>query len=457
MSLPPVAYSESLADLGRSTAKYYWEASVGRLGSLARRYSLPGIYTPATAAMGEPPSPLSPLLTLPPEIREHIYRFILNPDANRIFNEDEYTDYDYRDALVLFRLNQLIYYEARKVFRNLNVFVRIETPFPNAREYVAFEGHVPILMKNQRAARFKGWSLSAQIGAPQTPIAEAEPHFIVILLDDLEKFTKIWFYSDLSNPGLNRFLSLNLELRDPYTPEWEDKRMPKWIQRQLLMPFGQVKNLRQIKLTGNPKPLSSIESELRVEQEKPYPTPEQCLAETTRLKDEGNKQIKAGNYRDALELYNQAWAAMFIIIKGRQRHVHGESYFTRELLEDPYKGKSGHLERLSLRIQLVSNTCLAYLKLEDWEEVIFWGMRTIQMFQQMSGADEHDTEPAQEAVPAEFPGRIYIGRIYFRTAMAYKACEDRYQARKLLRVAQVYMPTDALIREELASLTIKLG
>lgn len=454
MSLPPIAYQESLADLGRTTARYCWDASIGRLGSLARRYSLPGTSTPA-ASMGGPQS--SPLLALPPEIREHIYRIVLNPDANRLLSEDEYTDYDYREALVLFQLNQQVYYEARKVFRDLNVFVRIETPFPNAREYVAFEGHVPILMKDQRAERFKGWSLSVQIGAPQTPIAEAEPHFIVILLDDLDKFTRIWFYSDLSNPGLNRFLSLKLHLRDPHTPEWEDQRMPKGVQRQLIMPFGQVKNLRHVKITGNPKPLASIESEMRTEQAKAYPTPEQCLAETARLKDEGNKELKASNYRAALERYTQAWAAMFIIIKGRQRHVHGESYFSRELRDEPYKGKSGQLERLNLRIQLVSNTCLAYLKLEDWEEVIFWGMRTIRMFQQMSGADERDVEPAQEAVPPEFPGRVYIGRIYFRTAMAYKACKDRDQAKKLLKVAQVYMPNDALIREELASFTLQLG
>lgn len=50
-----------------------------------------------------------PLLALPAEIRESIYRFLLNPDANRVFGPDEYNDYNYRDSLVLFRLNQQIY------------------------------------------------------------------------------------------------------------------------------------------------------------------------------------------------------------------------------------------------------------------------------------------------------------------------------------------------------------
>ncbi|KAI0162706.1 hypothetical protein BJ166DRAFT_275394 [Pestalotiopsis sp. NC0098] len=455
-----LANPESLLDLGRSTAKYYWEASFGRLGTLARRYSLPGSNSTGygyTMAQTQQLTP-SPLLDLPPEIREHIYRIILDPDANRLHHPDEYTDYSYRDALVLFRLNRQVYYEARKIFRDLNVFVRIETPFPNAREYVALEGHVPILMREERAERFANWSLSARIGAPQTPIAESDPHFIVILRDDLDKFARIWLYSDLSNPGLNRFLSLTLCLRDPYTPDWEDRRMPKWLQRQLVLPFGAVKNLRRVEFTGDTPPLASIEAEMRAEQAKPYPTPEQCLAETARLKDAGNTELKAGNYQAALDLYTDAWAAMFIIVKGKQRHVHGEAYFARELHDEPYKGRSGQLERLALRIQLVASTCLAYLKLGDYEEVIFWGMRTIHMLQQMSGADERDdVPPEREVVPDNFPGRVQIGRIYYRTAMAYKACKDRDQAKKLLRVAAAYMPSDRSIREELATYTLKLG
>lgn len=65
------------------------------------------------------------LLTLPPEIREEIYRLILTPNANRVYNPDKYTDYDFHDALVLFKINRQIFIEARKVWRDLNVFVRI--------------------------------------------------------------------------------------------------------------------------------------------------------------------------------------------------------------------------------------------------------------------------------------------------------------------------------------------
>ncbi|KAI1851623.1 hypothetical protein JX265_010707 [Neoarthrinium moseri] len=395
-------------------------------------------------------------LTLPPEIREQVYHLLLNPDASRLSHPDEYTDYNYRNALVLFRLNRQIYYEARKVFRDLNIFVRIQTPFPNAQDYVAFEGHVPILMKGQPAARFQGQSLNVVIGAPDTPIQEAEPNYIVILLDDLEKFAKIWLYSDLTNPGLNRFLSLELDMRDPYTPDWEEKRMPKWVQRQLLMPFGDVKNLKSLTIKGDPKPLASIETELRAQQQIPYPTAEQCLSECARLKTEGNKELTAGNYHTALRLYAQAWEAMFIIVKGRQRHVHAEAYFSRELHDEPYKGRHGQAERLQLRVQLVANTCLAYLKLEDWEELIFWGMRTIGMMQQATGANEHDISPEDEAMLG-FPAAVQLGKIYYRTAMGYKALGVKDQAKKLLRVAKVYLPRDENVSRELAEFTLKLG
>ncbi|KAK8076512.1 hypothetical protein PG994_003784 [Apiospora phragmitis] len=402
----------------------------------------------------EPPS----FLTLPPEIREEIYRIILHPDANRVAGRDEYTDYDYRPALVLFPLSTQLYYEARRVFRDLNVFVRIETPWPEAHHHVAFEGHVPILMKHARAAAFRGHSLAVAIGAPHTLMQEAEPQHFVILLDDLPKFAATWRYADLTNPGLNGYLTLTLQLRDPhFAPELrcEEPR------RQLLLPFGAVKGLRETVVTSDAattaKPFFSVENELRAAQQVPHASPAACLAETARLKAEGTKELTAGRYHQALALYTRAWEAMHVVVKGRQRHVHAEAFFAGELREEPYVGKNGQLERLVLRVQLVANTVLAYLKLEDWDEARFWGMRTITTMRQSIGAhDRHDVAPEEEAVTG-FPAAAPLGRIHYRTALAYKELGNKAEARKLLRVASVYMPTDPNVKKEIAACALRLG
>ncbi|KAI0483140.1 hypothetical protein GGR56DRAFT_227530 [Xylariaceae sp. FL0804] len=396
-------------------------------------------------------------LELPPEIREQIYAEILHPDNNRLFRPDEYTHYDYRAALVLYRLNQQIYLEARKIFRELNSFVRIETPWSEAQDHVAVEGHVPIMMKGARAERFMGHSLRVQIEAPIVASPGEHMQYFVILVDDLPAFTKVWFYSNLSNPGgLNHFLSLQLALRDPYAPEWEEKRVPRRLQRRLLLPFGMVKDLRHFSITGNPKPLSSIVSEVKAEQAVPPPSPERALAEATRLKTEGNAALNAGQYRDALQLYKRAWEAMHIIVKGRQRHIHAEAFFARELEEEPFKGKNGQVERLGLRTQLVANTCYIYLKLEDWEEVVFWGMRTIGLVRQATGANEYEIPPENEALTG-FPSATSVGKIYHRTAVAYKELGDKDQARRLLRVAHEYLPHDRTVQKELAACALRLG
>lgn len=399
----------------------------------------------------------SSFLTVPAEVREHVYRFILRPDANRVAKRDDCTDYDYRDALVLFKLNKQIYFEARKIFRDLNVFVRIETPWPEAQNHVADEGRTPILVKQERAKRFRDHSLSVLIDAPQTPIQNTEAEKFVILLDDLAKFTRTWHYAELSHPGLNRFLRLTLDLRDPYTPDWEETRVSRALQRRLLLPFGEVKELREVNIRGDPTPFPSIEAELKELQAVPYESAEHCLRECTRLKAQGNEELGKGNLKLALQRYQEAWEAIHIIVRGRRRDTHADAFFERYLREEPFKGKNGQTERLMLRVQLVANTVLAYIKLKDWAEAEFWGMRSINMLRRAIPADDGgDLPPEREAVP-EFPAKEPMGKIYYRTALAYKELGDMSQARKLLRVSAVYLPGDESVRREIAACAIRLG
>ena len=114
------------------------------------------------------------LLTLPAEIREHIYKLIFNPEESRRHEEDEYVTYDYSAALVLFRINRQIYHEAHKVFYDLNTFVRIETPWPQSKEHVMSEGHCPIVIQDGFAKRFKNYRLEVGIDAPQYELLEMD-------------------------------------------------------------------------------------------------------------------------------------------------------------------------------------------------------------------------------------------------------------------------------------------
>ncbi|KAK1040310.1 hypothetical protein LTS16_010525 [Friedmanniomyces endolithicus] len=399
----------------------------------------------------------SRLLSIPAEIREHIYSLILHPDANRQYHENEYTSYDYRPALVLFCINRLIYIESRKVFRELNIFLNIETPWPEARHHVAREGHVPMIAAGERAAKYEGHYLSVMIDAPEVPLDESKKQAFLVLLSDLDKFTTMWYYSNLSHPGLNAQLRLALKLHDPYTPDYEEKRIAKSLQRKLILPFGVLRNLRSQTLTGDPKPYPSIETELKELQAKPDVSPEHCLREATRLKNEGNAELKVENFHAALKLYDQAFTAIHIVNKGRIRHIHADRFFARELREPPYTDKNGESERLILRVQLVANTCQAYNKLKDFDNSRFWGLRTITTVREYMGMDVNMDLPPEEEAIRRFPATSEMGKIYFRTAVAIKALGDKDEARKLLRVAKIYLPNDPLVTAELASVALRLG
>lgn len=397
------------------------------------------------------------LLTLPPEIREEIYRLILHPNSNRHYHEDEYTSYNYKPALVLFRINRQIYLESRKIFRELNIFVRIETPWAETQQHVQLEGHVPIVVTEEKAYTFQGHTMNVLIDAPHHMSLDLDIQRFIILVDDLEKFTTMWHYADLTYPGLNEHLRLELQLKAPYTPAWEEKRMTKALQRRLLLPFGDVKNVNETVVAGDLTPYQSIEKELRELQAKPHLSPEHCLREATKFKLEGNAELKAGRYHEALEFYHQAWHSIHVVIKGRKRHIHADAFFGRDLREEPFIGKNGQAERLLLRVQLVANTCLAYLKLEEWEQCRFWGQRSINMLKEAMGADERVAIVPEDEAVLGFPAADQMGKIYYRTAVACKMLDDESEARKLLRVATIYLPRDQHVKKEIAATALRLG
>lgn len=56
-----------------------------------------------------------------------------------------------------------------------------------------------------------------------------------------------------------------------------------------------------------------------------------------------------------------------------------------------------------------------------------------------------------------FEGAESLGKIYFRTGVACIELGDKSEARKLLRVAALYRPNDAIVGKALASVALQLG
>ncbi|KAJ9660136.1 hypothetical protein H2201_007043 [Coniosporium apollinis] len=381
----------------------------------------------------------SRLLSLPLEIREQIYTHLLSPASARRVLHDDYIRYRY--SLTVFRTNHQIHNEAKAVFHRLNAFVLVETPW-EAETHVAHEHRVPIVASGARAAKCKDAVLSIRIDAPQ--FAESgdgeavETCKLVLLAGDIGAFARMWFYSDLSYPGLNERLRLTLRLK---------KGVVKRVQEKLLEPFGMVKGLMETRVLGDWD--GDVERALRAAMAVPHSPPETCLEEATKLKDAGNAALQAQRYEEAIQLYEQAFTAMHIVVEGRRRAIWAGPYFEQEIQGGTFAGQYAQMVRLILRVKLVANTLLAYLKLEDWEEVKFWGMRSINLM------EDHRGEVAEPML--EFAAAKELGKIYYRTGVAWKMLGDEAEARRLLRIAALYLPNDEIVRKELASVALKIG
>jgi hypothetical protein len=382
----------------------------------------------------------SKFLQLPGEIREAIYHEVLCSVNNKHDIGDQRKKYVF--DLNLFLTCQQVYFEARTVFRRDNTFVMIETPWPEAQQHVAIDGYVPLLITGDKAQKFEMHHLKVTIDTPEFANLSPPTQRFIILVDDLPLFTEMWYYSDLTHPGLNTQLRLTLALQDPYQLSFEKKPIPKALQRKLIEPFGRQKGLYATRIKG--EHYDSIEKSLRETMATPYPSVENCLEEATRLKDAGNVALKNKQYHEALNLYRESFLHLMIVCDGRRRSVWGDAYFQVHCKGGHFNGQVAQMVRVVLRIRLVSNTTLAYLKLEDYEEAKFWAMRTINLMGGGFGEDD---------VVTGFPAAPEMGKIYYRGAIACRELGQNLEARKLLLIAVKYLPNDPIVKRDLDLLT----
>jgi len=388
-------------------------------------------------------------LDFPPEIREQVYHEVLCSahSCHDTGLADGSSHYDFQ--LNILSANRQIYREAKKIFQD-NVFVKITTPWPEALGHISSEGKVPIVAAGHNAANFVDFHLWVHIDAPPGMV-DLETYSMLICLEDVEAFTQTWRYSNLNHPGLNTRLRLQLTLQDPHV---HLRKIPKHLQSRLLLPFGDVKDLQSFTVKGQ-KVLPSVKEALTKAQARSEPSLEECLEGATRFKDEGNRALQAGDFREALRQYNHAFAAIHIRVNGRQRHIYADGYYIREVESGIYKGERGDYIRMVLRIKLVANTVLAYLKLEDWTEALFWGKRSIVLFRHgITGSPSQDIEDdmapswAAEAFMMNIPAKAEMGKIFYRTALASKALGKWADVRTLIKAAAIYLPHDEVVQAE---------
>jgi hypothetical protein len=389
-------------------------------------------------------SQMSLLLQLPLELRNEIYTHLLKPEANRTFDpESGLTRYHF-DHLNLLLVSKQIYNEAQSVFYLLNEFARVKTPFRDAERHITMEGHVPVVASQESAENIK-CRVSVEIEAPDYT-HQTEFSILVLHVDDIGAFSDMWFYSALTYEGLNRQMALTLANLQ------KDKDFPKSLQKKFFLPFRSVKELQWVQFRNID---FDIEKEVRQGMAKPYDSPQHCLEEATKIKNDGNKAFQEKKYHKAIDLYIQSFKAMHIVCRGHQRSVWAEMYFRGIISSGTYEGQDATQVRMALRVKLVANICQTYLKLEDYENTFFWGNRTIMILRDSMFNTLDEEEEGRWIL--SFPAASELGKIYYRTGMAEKMRGNRSEARSLLRIARVVLPNDEHVKQALASVALQLG
>lgn len=231
----------------------------------------------------------------------------------------------------------------------------------------------------------------------------------------------MWFYSALSYPALNHRLRTTFTLQDPYYPA-DPKPIPIQLQKKLLLPFGAIKGLYQTEVEGYDE---GVKAELSNLMAKPIATVQQCCEECVDLMSQGDQSLAEDDATKAMQLYVQALRSIHIIITGRTRQVLGDPFFHNGIESGRFAGQSGSTIRIILRIKLVARVVAAYLRLAQWEEAVFWGMRSIRIMREAMESEFED-------FLTEFVGAEDVGLLYLRTAIGMKQMED-YQSLELVQ------------------------
>ena len=391
------------------------------------------------------PPPRPSFLGLPLELRQEIYRNLLNTRRTRIDLGLGRARYSLHPAVLA--SNRQIHAEATEILLE-NKFINIVTSWTSFKQDVLVQGKFPVIAEGEWSSwSFMGFHMLVLLefmGDANTSVY----YNYLTCLDDLPHLCRLLFYASCQGPNFSSLLHITLAIENPRERS-KKTVVPKALQESLMMPFGILKGLHGLTLKGARN--KDVEKELRNAMKIPNPTAAEYLEEAAKLKDAGNVAFKAGDYALSIKTYIQAYEAMHFIVDGKRFAIMLDGYFaSNPLTGGRFNGQRGDLVRHHLGSQLNWNILQAYLKMEDWEQAYFWGERAI------SDIEYADVQQSILDGTPNVVTRAEKAKVYWRMAVASKALDRKQVWARSLMKAFSFAPEDKAIKRELEALEKRL-
>ena len=384
------------------------------------------------------------LLGLPLEIRESIYDYVMRP----VVRQKHYNKTCYTFDVALFRVCSQIGQESQDVFKRKYHIVLFRSNSSVVGDMAA-QNSVPVINVGTKASICRNYVMRVTVSYAGVGASAdmTDKHLTAILLEDLPKFCKAWFYWYGKNSLWEKHITI--DFNDNGSAIFSNGKIPIHFQEKLLLPFGILCTKDCTKIKGQWHD-HSVEHALREMIESPEATPLERLEECENIKNCGNEALTSGNHQKALDFYIRALDEIFVVCSGRHRLDTRKSFFDVILHDGHLPSHSGMEVYFLLRAKIAANILQTYLKMENYEETLFWGTRAIDTMHEYQ-------ENYNDRLAMGTPANDAVGRIFYRTGVAAKALGDESEARHLFRVAQDYLPRDEQIKRDLASVALRIG
>lgn len=374
--------------------------------------------------------------SLPLELRNEIYGHLLLLQRTRRSGFQ----------LAILRTNGQIHSEALKIFRE-NKFVHFVTRYEQCVMQLLASKPVFAFATEQNLS-FSYCSMffnHADLDGRNCP----KPPGYITVLESIPILCKTLSMRGFEVPGSLRKLHITIVLQNPHFPD-RNYPLPKSLQEQILMPFGILKGLNGLTVTGAKSEL--VGADLKAAMADPAPTATCFLKEASALKDAGDAACNAGDHHQAIRKYHEAFEAMHISVGDNSIDVHLHQYYGNAKLErNVFASQRGDLVRHQLGSRLSWNLTQAYMKLGSWRKAHLWANRAVLEI------ECHSVQQRLVHGPPDLITQAERAKVFYQMAVVCKHLGNEEGQMDNLIKAYTRAPNDALICQEVAELRKRLG